>query len=42
VQVYEIIFLVWAIVFGLWYMKQVSAHNKRWDEADEAANRDQS
>jgi hypothetical protein len=38
VQVYQIILLIWAIVFAVWYMKQVSDFNKRKDEELEAEN----
>jgi flagellar biogenesis protein FliO len=31
VKVYEIIFIIWAIVFAMWLVKQFSEHNKRKD-----------
>jgi hypothetical protein len=32
VKVYQILFLVWIIVFAFWAVKQFSDHNKRSDK----------
>jgi hypothetical protein len=32
VKVYQILFLVWIIVFAFWVVKQFSDHNKRSDK----------
>lgn len=30
-KVYHIIFIIWAIVFAFWVVKQFQAHNRRTD-----------
>lgn len=30
-EVYQILFVIWGIVFAFWLVKQFSAHNKRTD-----------
>ncbi len=31
-EVYQILLLIWVIVFGWWAVRQVSAYNKRTDK----------
>jgi flagellar biogenesis protein FliO len=33
VKVYEIIFIIWAVVFALWLVRQFSEYNKRKDKS---------
>jgi hypothetical protein len=32
VEVYQILLLMWVVVFGWWAMRQFAAHNKRTDK----------
>lgn len=32
-KVYQIIFIIWTIVFALWLVKQFSEYNKRKDKS---------
>jgi flagellar biogenesis protein FliO len=31
-KTYQIIFIIWAIMFAMWLVKQFSEHNKRKDK----------
>ena len=31
-EVYQILLLMWVVVFGWWAVRQMSAHNKRTDK----------